>query len=242
MAGGLARSRRRSSSPARSRRLFPKSDPWTDLALTLPILVVYHLGVVFLPIRNAADILTDNLVSLAAYNLYAYTALAVGIALILVASCIVLGRGRPFRREGFLRVLAEGTLYAIVMRAVASTVALNLPLASFGSKHSPFSGLIMSLGAGFYEEVAFRVGLFGLGVKLLAPLKPNPRWFVPVLWGLIAAAIFSGWHYWGPMSFTLESFVFRWVCGIVLTLIYSYRGFATAVWTHALYDIWVLVL
>jgi len=27
----------------------------------------------------------------------------------------------------------------------------------------------------------------------------------------------------------------------MLTLVYATRGFAAAVWTHALYDIWVLV-
>lgn len=30
-------------------------------------------------------------------------------------------------------------------------------------------------------------------------------------------------------------------CGLVLTAIYAFRGFAPAVWTHALYDVWVMV-
>jgi hypothetical protein len=54
--------------------------------------------------------------------------------------------------------------------------------------------------------------------------------------------VFSGWHYFGQFGepFELRSFVFRWVCGLVFTLIYVFRGFAPVVWTHALYDIWVL--
>jgi hypothetical protein len=32
------------------------------------------------------------------------------------------------------------------------------------------------------------------------------------------------------------------MCGLAFTLIYAFRGFAPAVWTHAIYDIWVLVL
>jgi len=35
--------------------------------------------------------------------------------------------------------------------------------------------------------------------------------------------------------------VARAVLGLALTLVYSMRGFAAAVWTHALYDVWVLV-
>ena len=55
--------------------------------------------------------------------------------------------------------------------------------------------------------------------------------------------IFSAVHYIGPMSdsFQLPSFLFRLVLGLVLTLIFATRGFAAAVWTHALYDVWVLV-
>lgn len=218
-----------------------RSDPFTDLALTLPILVAYHLGVVFFPVRNAADVLTDNLVRLASYDLLAYAGLALGIAAVLVIVCIVLGRGRPFRRDAFVRVLVEGAVYAIVMRAIASTVVGRLPLGGEASL-GPVAGLFMSFGAGFYEEAAFRVILFGLGAKLLKALWPKPTWLVPLGWAIVTAAIFSGWHYLGAEAFALDSFVFRWICGIVLTAIYAYRGFATAVWTHALYDVWVLVL
>ena len=62
-------------------------------------------------------------------------------------------------------------------------------------------------------------------------------------WAIACATIFSAVHYIGPMSdaFQLPSFVFRLVLGLVLTLIFATRGFAAAVWTHALYDVWVLV-
>jgi hypothetical protein len=64
------------------------------------------------------------------------------------------------------------------------------------------------------------------------------------VWALVSAAIFSGVHYVGALgdTFAVGSFVFRFVLGLALTLIYVLRGFAAAVWTHALYDAWVLVL
>ncbi|MDF2693726.1 MAG: amino terminal protease family, partial [Labilithrix sp.] len=63
-------------------------------------------------------------------------------------------------------------------------------------------------------------------------------------WAIACAVIFSGVHYVGPLSddFKLTSFTFRAVLGLILTLIYVTRGFAAAVWTHAIYDVWVLVL
>jgi membrane protease YdiL (CAAX protease family) len=70
------------------------------------------------------------------------------------------------------------------------------------------------------------------------------RTVLRVGWAVVAALVFSGWHYVGALGdeFEATSFVFRAVCGLVFTLIYVYRGFAPAVWTHAIYDIWVLVL
>jgi hypothetical protein len=222
------------------------SGPWTDLGLTLPIFVGYHLGVVLLPVRNAADLLTVELVLLADNSLLGYGALTLAIAAVYVGTFVVAGRGHAFRWERFLWVAIEGVVYAITMRLIAASIVGKLFLAQ--GVESSFAGLVMSLGAGFYEEMAFRVVLFGVGVRLLlwlfvVPL-PMKRYVVKVCWAVVAAGIFSGWHYVGAMgdSFELTSFVFRWVCGIVFTAIYWFRGFAPVVWTHALYDIWVLVL
>jgi hypothetical protein len=63
------------------------------------------------------------------------------------------------------------------------------------------------------------------------------------VWAVVCAAAFSGMHYLGPLGdpFDMRSFVARAVLGLMLTLVYAMRGFAAAVWTHALYDVWVLV-
>lgn len=225
------------------------SGPWTDLGLTLPIFVGYHLGVVLLPVRNAADLVTFELITLANNNMFAYSALTLAIAAVYVGVLWVAGRGRALRWDRFLWIGIEGIVYAFTMRLIAANVVGNLGLIGLARGiDSGFAGLVMSFGAGFYEEVMFRVILFGLGARLLIYLFPIPvpakRFVVKVAWAVITAAIFSGWHYVGPMGddFELVSFVFRWVCGIVFCFIYWFRGFAPVVWTHALYDVWVLVL
>jgi len=65
-----------------------------------------------------------------------------------------------------------------------------------------------------------------------------------VVWAVVSAAAFSGMHYVGALGdrFDMRSFVARGVLGLALTLVYALRGFGAAVWTHALYDMWVLVL
>lgn len=221
------------------------SGPWTDLALTLPIFVGYHLGVVFLDVRNAADFVTKELVALSENNMLAYSGLTLAVGAVYVGLLVVLGRGHAVHWKRFAWIGAEGIAYAIAMRLVAGWVVGEVFLAK--GIDSKFTGLVMSLGAGFYEEIAFRVVLFGLGakaLKLMFPLLPDAgKLGISFGWAIVAAAVFSGWHYIGPMGdpFDGRSFLFRWVCGIVFTIVYRYRGFAPAVWTHALYDIWVLV-
>ena len=239
---------RSSGTPDRQQlRIASRSEPWTDLGLTLPIFVGYHLGVVFVPYRNAADVVTRELVSLANDDLVAYSALTVAIGLAFAGVLVVLGRGRALHWYRFGWVALEGVMYAVAMRLVAGYVVGKLHLALGSSER--LTGLVLSLGAGFYEEIAFRVVLFGLGARLLDLLlfqKANRtrQVLVQVAWAMVAAAVFSGWHHLGAMGepFELQAFVFRWVCGILFTAIYTFRGFAPAVWTHALYDVWVLVL
>jgi hypothetical protein len=236
------------SPPVRAQPSRPigRSGPWTDLGLTLPIFLGYHLGVAFLPVRNAADVVTRELVILADHSLLYYGGLTLAIGAAFVSILVVLGRGHELRWKRFAMLAAEGVAYAVAMRLVAGYVVGRLFLAPEATG-SVFAGVVMSLGAGFYEEIAFRVLLFGVGAKLLRVmypgLAPMKQALLTMGWAVVAAAVFSGWHHFGGLgdAFDLKVFVFRWVCGIVFTLVYVFRGFAPAVWTHALYDIWVLV-
>ena len=88
---------------------------------------------------------------------------------------------------------------------------------------------------------------FGLGLRLILGLVGTlpriKRTLIALGWALTVACVFSGWHYVGDLGepFELRSFVFRAVCGLAFTAIYSFRGFAPAVWTHTIYDAWVLL-
>ena len=249
-----------------------RSGPVTNLALTLPIFIGYHLGVVFLPVRNAADLVTRELQAMANYNLWAYAALTLAIAAAYVTPLLLAGRGKHLQVQRFVWMGTEGVFYAIAMRLLAGYAVARLVLA-LGTVDMGFVGLmnvapalssvaeraseatavgerlagaVMSLGAGFYEEAVFRVGLYGAGAALLLFLfnvtSAFKKFALRLFWAVLAACVFSGWHYIGDLSeaFDLMTFSFRAVCGLVFTLIYQFRGFAPAVWTHALYDLWVL--
>jgi hypothetical protein len=248
-----------------------RSGPFTDLALTLPLFIGYHLGVVFLPYRNAADWVTGELQKLADYSLFEYGLLTVSLGAAYVVPLLLLGRGKHIGWQRFVWMGGEGIFYAIGMRVVAGLLAARVfewvvpesrgtgllkvaPALSSSVEQARdaldlgtrLTGAIMSLGAGFYEEVAFRALMYGGGVALLLFLfnitRAVQKFLFRLVWAVVAAVAFSAWHHFGSNgeAFDLKTFSFRTLCGLVFTVIYQFRGLAPAVWTHALYDLWVL--
>jgi hypothetical protein len=249
--------------PSPNNGLMARPGAWVDLGLTLPIFLVYHLAVVFLGVQNATDVVTGTLLRLSAGDRTKYLLATLAIGVIFAGSFALLGRGQAFRPRKFVQIMFEGVIYAFLMALTANMVVGSLFASAAGGirDEGRFVGFIMSLGAGFYEELTFRVILFGIGAKFLVWLFGNEvvelagtartsasnfslrSLFIMVGWGITCALIFSSVHYLGPLSdtFQLTSFTFRAVLGCILTLIFATRGFAAAVWTHAIYDVWVLV-
>lgn len=241
-------------------RFRDKPGAWVDLGLTLPIFLVYHLGVVFLGMKNATDFVTTWLLKACEGSVPMYLGATLVIGVAFAAAFAVAGRGQAFHPRKFAQVAVEGVVYAIAMGVISSYFVGHIFAGPPSIANGPFVGLVMSMGAGFYEELTFRVILFGLGAKALVWLLskeqmslagqagPAPgvtfrAMMIMVAWSLVCAVVFSGVHYVGSLSdaFELRSFTFRLLLGLALTLIFVTRGFAAAVWTHALYDVWVMV-
>jgi membrane protease YdiL (CAAX protease family) len=102
--------------------------------------------------------------------------------------------------------------------------------------------LTLSLGAGLYEELLFRVVLVALianGFRLLGA----GRGTAGVIATILGALLFSAFHHIGAFGepFRLEAFVFRTIAGIAFSALYLTRGFGITAWTHALYDVAVML-
>jgi membrane protease YdiL (CAAX protease family) len=105
-----------------------------------------------------------------------------------------------------------------------------------------FDGIVLSLGAGIYEELLFRVVLVGglLAIFLATGLGKKPA---RIYAAILAALVFSAFHYVGPYGeqFQAASFIFRFMSGLALNALFIARGFGIAAWTHALYDVFLTV-
>jgi hypothetical protein len=229
-------------------------SPRYSMAFALPLLLLYEaLAVVVnqgtgLGIRNGADVL---LRSVAATVLGERGPLLFGalVALVLAAIAIRDARGKEGPRPRIITVmLVESAVLALAFGLVVGVVTAQLldvlPALSIAQPEAmawPVM-LMVSLGAGVYEELVFRVllvsGLLLAARTLLGLGRVSATAFAVV----IGALIFSAFHYIGPYGDPLElpSFVFRTVAGLAFSGLYVTRGFGITAWTHALYDVFLL--
>lgn len=102
---------------------------------------------------------------------------------------------------------------------------------------------MLSLGAGLYEELFFRVLLVGGLAAGARTLLGFGRKSAGVFAAVIGALVFSAFHYVGAYGdqFTIQSFTFRALSGLAFSALYLIRGFGITAWTHALYDAFLLL-
>jgi hypothetical protein len=165
--------------------------------------------------------------------------LAIGIAVFFVER----KKNIPIRPAYLFRMPLESAIYAMILGwgVGLSVGALFNMIGPQASEFDPATQFALSLGAGLYEELVFRVFLVGGLYAVLSKVTDRTAAYIAA--ALVAAAIFSAVHYIGPFGdpFTLQSFVFRFVFGLMLNVLYILRGFGIAAWTHAIYDILIVV-
>ena len=155
----------------------------------------------------------------------------------------------PIRFRYFVGIFFESICYAVLVAVLVSQVVGTIFYEGMAltGQESPLDQqsmglkLALSIGAGLYEELLFRVLLVG-GMAAVFRVVFRTQTVGYVLAALIGAFVFSGIHYIGTLGdpFTLPSFSFRFLFGLALNVLYLVRGFGVAAWTHALYDIMIV--
>ena len=213
----------------------------------LPLLVIYEILIVlsqsrYWGIRNAADVWIRTF--LMAFDLQAQhlTFVLIGISLALIPIAKSRARGIKLKANYFALMFAECLAFSLVLGVVLQSILRLGGLSSGGPGSGLMQNLALSVGAGLFEEIIFRVILLNLLFLLLSPLL-RKKVVAAAVSVLLASFLFSLSHYVGTMADTWElySFMFRWAAGLLFTVLYFVRGFAITAYTHALYDIWVLV-
>jgi hypothetical protein len=225
--------------------------PRYSILFAFPLLLAYEALAWFLTpsgtpgVRNGADVILKSLfIWLGGQRgllLFEVGLVGVGIWLVVRDWKAHPGRLKP---RVFLGMVGESAVLALLVGVVIGrlTAALLQYLAMPDPQglDTP-TQLMISLGAGIYEELLFRVIVVGalaaLGTRVLGLTARHAG----VLACTLGALLFSGFHYIGPYGDTLQlsSFLFRFLAGITFSALYLTRGFGVTAWTHALYDIFV---
>ncbi|MEM1042717.1 MAG: CPBP family intramembrane glutamic endopeptidase [Bacteroidota bacterium] len=220
----------------------------------LPLLVGYHTLILLANggqagVRVGAEVWITRL--LAAFG--ATGMLALGAAVLLVGVGVLWWERKkaiPVRRRYLGMMVAESAVYAVVLAfTIGWFVGLLFAfapeaMAAQVGRPDRFTLVALSLGAGIYEELVFRVILVGglfLALHRLAAWKRGRAYLVAAV---VGALIFSAVHYTGALGdpFELSSFTFRFLFGLALNAVFLVRGFGIAAWAHALYDVLVVTL
>ncbi len=232
--------------------------PRYSLLFALPLLVFYQTLATAVPpgpqggVRNGADILLERVfISLVGpQGPLVFMICLIGAGLWLVAKDMR-AHGERLSPGVFGVMLAEaiglGLAFGIVVGGLTAVLLGGLPPSPLAApalqRLGGWTVLMLSLGAGIYEELLFRVVL----VSTIAWLAHRVAGWRPPVAGaaatLVGALLFSAFHYIGPYGDPLEiySFVFRTIGGLFFSALYLLRGFGITAWTHALYDVLLLI-
>lgn len=220
--------------------------------ICLPLLVFYEILIQFSqPGSEQIVRISVDAWFKAIFTSLGLNALSITFFVVMLAGVFILIRDRRKLRNVkgtyFLFMFLESIVYAILLAALISTflqsvLALDQVSATV-DELTKIQLLALSLGAGLYEELFFRVILVSLLLFLFKKFFAK-NWAAYSAAAVLAAFIFSTVHYTGEFgdAFSLGSFLFRFLFGLALNVIYVLRGFGMAAWTHAIYDILIITI
>ena len=229
--------------------------PLQILAFLLPLVIAYEIGLALL-LRSESGVLTNKahetlLKFFAAFGVAPSSGFYLGgIAVVVVLLVWHLLARDPWRIDWrALGIMAcESLLLSLPLIALGQVVirllAANLAYAPSGTDASLeglnlWSRISISIGAGLYEELMFRMLLIAVIHTLLVDVGKASSRVGAVVAVVVAAAAFTAYH---PLSgpnggISTQKAMFFFLAGLYFGAIYVARGFGIAVAVHAIYDI-----
>jgi hypothetical protein len=222
----------------------------TNLILIFPLLIIYQLGVLLTyPMLNGADFVSGILFGQLRFTQPQYLFFVLLVTLGFLATVVLLRRRQPFQTRIVVPIVLESTIYALTMGSLIVLVmtkvfGISPRLAAAVEQQGVLARVVMSLGAGVYEELVFRLGLLGGLFYLGDRVFRWGKWPSLAIALLLSAVAFSAAHHVPPYGdpLRLDVFTFRALAGVFFGLLFWFRGLAVAVYTHALYDVYVLLI
>jgi len=221
--------------------------PLTSLIFLLPLILIYEVGTQYF--TSAAhhgwqqQIIAFTMLQrfFRLFGAHGQHLPALAVVMILLSWHMARREAWHFSLPTLAGMAAESTLLALPLLAMGRELARYFPLAAVHTTQP--DAIIMSFGAGVYEELVFRLILFSMLSLVLKDLMRVSAWSAHLAVVVISALAFSGYHYLSPLEqFQWRSFIFRTLAGIYFGVLFLARGFGITAGCHAFYDILILFL
>jgi membrane protease YdiL (CAAX protease family) len=219
--------------------------PLTSLVFLLPLIVVYEVGTVYFASQShhqteqriiAFTLMQQFFLLFGATGKYLPAMAVVGI---LLAWHIARRDAWQVSPATVMGMTLESLVLAVPLIVMGFAAARYVVL--FAARGHPGSLLILSIGAGVYEELVFRLVAFTVLNFFLLDVLRLQRWLGYLLMVLSSSVLFALYHYLGE-PFSWQTFAFRTLAGIYFGLVFIYRGFGVTAGSHAAYDILIVLL
>jgi hypothetical protein len=218
--------------------------PLTSLVFTLPLVLAYEGGVLWLgrgSPRNGADVWLRQFLDLIGFG--SYFLLPVLTLLGLLAWHHIEHDRWRFSPLVLAGMAFESFVWAGMLVGIARLQHRLWPLGIADGVSGILARFVGYCGAGLYEEVLFRLILLPIVIWVFE--RAGLSTAAAALWSVILTSLlFSTAHYVGPLgdTFELYSFTFRTLAGIFFATLFVTRGFGIAAGAHAAYDMLVGLL
>ncbi len=141
-------------------------------------------------------------------------------------------------------MMLESVIWCLPLFALDALSKNYIPLQAAGQPTGAWPEMIvLSVGAGIYEELVFRLAAFTvLSILLVDLLRMHRGWSIPVM-VVFSALLFAKYHYQeGGEQFLWQTFAFRTGAGIYFGALFFRRGFGVTCGAHSAYDILAVLL
>lgn len=218
--------------------------PAVSALLVLPLFLLYGLGLLIASpqARSGVDFVSGSL--LATFGEDGYTWTVVGLASLTLVFTVYRLRRDTARRAALLVPMSlETSVYAVSMGALILAVMEEAHLLGPILMDAELvDRTVIAAGAGFHEELLFRLAAIPLLALLCERGLAMPR-SLAIITALVASSLlFAAAHHLAGEPFDAFAFSYRTLAGAVFAGLFIARGFAVAAWTHAIYDFYVLTV
>ena len=222
----------------------------TSSLFIFPFLIIYEFLAFFkfknsaYQIRNTADIILRDIVGIFSSNVMLFYSLL----LLIIFLFFLIFKYEDIKKYKFnlpyISIMyIEGIIFGIILVFLLNGIDIFNFNRTIVSSYDYSLLFYFCIGAAIWEEILFRLILINLFFFISKKLSINNN-FSFIVSITFSSVLFSLFHYIGSLgdTFSMYSFIYRFVGGLYLSILYYYRGIGISMMSHFIYDFLLITI